>query len=77
MMTAFKLRILLHYYSSPTDYPDRSMPIWNETIGELMNAGLVEYNPDEHGLYKRTDKLKCYIDYILELPLPEWSMTGV
>ena len=72
-MTPYQLTLLLHYYSCADDPPGNE-PIRAETLVEFIRKGLLTKSD---GNLKPTNKLNCYVDAVLSVPLPEaiWQVT--
>lgn len=76
-MSPFQIDILVWYYSHADDHPvfhNNPVPISHETLGFFMDNNLIEHAPHEHGLYKITDRGRCFVDHICALELPVWGM---
>lgn len=77
-MTPFELDVLLHYYGHADDHPHmfNPPPIWRETILRFIQEAVLQENAVINGqLYSLTERGRCYIDYILALPLPRLTYT--
>lgn len=65
------LRILLHYYTTPGDFPEQS-PAVAEARERLTEDGLLEKTgPDEDTWRQITEKGKAHVEALCRLPLPE------
>jgi len=69
-MTPYEIRILLHYASCALDYPDKSAPIYQETISSFLTHGLLEMDTS-HSVYVPTARLLAYSAALQSVPLPE------
>ena len=64
MMTPLKIKILLHYYCSFTDYPGSYSPVYREAVKEFVAAGLLERNDKKDGpeFVACRDAMGVYVD---------------
>lgn len=70
-MTPYEIGIMLHYYTSNTDYAGRGEPILPDTLNWFEGEGLLSFEGGENGpRYKITDKGRFYCDGLTNLPLP-------
>lgn len=75
-MTPLKIEMMLHYYTSATDYRDGdfSAPAVREAINWFRDeAGMLAANDPKAGkdtAYSITEKGKFYVEYICSVPLP-------
>ena len=80
MMSPIMIEIVLHYYTSPTDWRDGE---WNEGIRGIIHTiadslQLIELDPRSHplglgyrpGTYKITKRGEVYVEALKALPLP-------
>lgn len=69
-ITPYELSILLHAYTTNAPWPDKSAPIYEDTLRKLMSFGLIAYVQNGGGL-QETDKLSFYLqEGVLKTPLP-------
>lgn len=82
-MTALHIQMLLHYYAVATPYaenaPDhaRSFAVEEYRL-QLIDWHMLVRKPNSESGYAVTERARCFIDHILNLPLPiqktTWSM---
>jgi len=70
MITPCHLEILMHYYVSPTVYPQHDAPAVIEYTQWLVDNGVLESHLDGESGYEVTEKGKAWIDLILATPMP-------
>ena len=69
MMTPNDLEILIHFNCSGEPHPRRSAPAVKDSIKMLEMLNLIEGRTDES--YNTTERGKCYMKLLCNLPLPE------
>ena len=75
-MSPLQINILLHYYTSPTDYPELSFPAQQDALEYFLNAGfLTKTEPGEDisadtRSYTPTEKLHVYCQALCQVPEP-------
>ena len=70
-MTPYEIKILLHYATCALDYPDKSAPIYDETINSFIIDGLLEFGLSGRSGLVATLRLLAYSDALQSVPLPE------
>lgn len=75
-MTPFMLTTLLHYYVSPEppEWERRELPIWPETLQEMLFEGLLKERPEqtaEASRYVLTARGRAFCDSLQRVPLPQ------
>ena len=78
-MTPFEIRVLLHYFTTPSEPPEQNAPIFPATIQKFLEDGLIqrvqEVGPDG-AKYETSNRGEAYCKALTELPLPvqKWVM---
>lgn len=71
----YELVILLHYYTTPGDYPHNDAPVWPETVQRLRGLGLLSGNLDVGSDHRLTPRGKAFVELSLcgaPLPVQRW-----
>lgn len=66
-LTPYELEILLHYYSSCSDFPRWQAPAFHETREGLRRRDLLYADQSHFGIAPRG---RAYIEHLLRQPLP-------
>jgi len=75
-MSPLKIKIALHYFWSPRDYPDQTSQADIEALAYFVNDGLLTTNNldmdngESSVEYEATTKLKAYVEALMKVPLP-------
>ena len=75
-MSPLKIKIALHYFWSPQDYPDRTSQADIDAFADFMNEGLLTKRCESQVMqagtseYQATEKLKAYCNALTRVPLP-------
>lgn len=79
-MTPYQLHILLHYYACTDDVREdtpemkRNAPIFPETMAWFQREGFLVESERDDVLWEATDRTRCYVAAIMDLPLPVWTV---
>jgi len=76
-MSPFEIEIAMHYYCRCGDSPDIKVPIGPQTIKEMVDQGLLTFDPSGAGQqYFPTEKLRVYCEALQAIPLPKrvWKL---
>jgi len=67
-MTPLEIEVLLHYYSSPVDHPNKTTEAVNDIIDKFITAGIFKLSRD---VLVTTDRGKKLVVMLCETPFPE------
>lgn len=72
LMSPLKIRILLHYHTSSSDYGPTNFPIYDETMRELVLDGFLfpSPSPAHHPLFRATPMFNAYCTVLEQTPYP-------
>jgi hypothetical protein len=78
MKTPYQLRILLDVYTGAPISVNQGMPLFADTMREMINDGWIRSTPTV-GEYGATQKLTTFMEHVMKLPDPvqEWRMPFV
>lgn len=67
-MTPFEIDILLHFHTTPTDYPNRNSALYSSIVDIFLKNGLIV--EDSAGLYFTTARGVAHVQQLCSLPWP-------
>lgn len=67
MWTPYQMEIIMHHYVSKAIFPRATAPLYSETLSELLQIGVIDY---EDGIPIVTQKGAALVDMWLQTPLP-------